>query len=45
VRTGRLLQFNGRRHADLLLAIARAMGSDLTKFGDASQGPLPGLLA
>ena len=44
VRTGRLLSFGYRRHADLLLAIARAMGDDLGSFGDASSGPLPGLL-
>ncbi len=45
VRTGRLLQFGYRRHADLLLAIAHAMGDRLGGFGDASSGPLPGLLA
>ncbi len=44
IRTGRLLRFDYRRHADLLLAIARAMGDDLASFGDASSGPLPGLL-
>lgn len=45
VRTGRLLQFDYRRHADLLLGIAHAMGDRLGSFGEASSGPLPGLLA
>jgi len=45
VRTGRLLQPGYRRHADLLLAIAHAMGDPVGSFGDASSGPLPGLLA
>ncbi len=43
--TGRLLNYSGRRHADLLISLAQAMGQDLTRFGDASSGPLPGLLA
>ena len=45
IRTGRLLNVGYRRHADLLLAIARALGDDLTSFGEGSNGPLPGLLA
>ncbi len=45
IRPGRLLSFSYRRHADLLLAIAHAMGDPLGSFGDASGGPLPGLLA
>jgi hypothetical protein len=45
IRTGRLLDTGYRRHADLLLAIAHAMGNPLGSFGDASSGPLPGLLA
>ena len=45
VRTGHLLSFDYRRHADLLLGIAHAMGDPLDRFGDASSGPLPGLLA
>jgi hypothetical protein len=45
IRTGRLLSFGYRRHADLLVAIAQAMGDPLTGFGDASAGALPGLLA
>src|SRR5262249_27008184 len=45
VRTGRLLDDGHRRHADLLLAIAHAMGDPLDSFGDSSSGPLPGLLA
>lgn len=45
IRTGQVLQTGYRRHADLLVAIANAMGDGLTSFGDASSGPLPGLLA
>jgi hypothetical protein len=45
IRTGRLLSSGYRRHADLLIAIAQAMGDPLTAFGDASAGALPGLLA
>jgi hypothetical protein len=45
VKTGQLLSFDYRRHADLLLALGNAMGDPMTYFGDASSGPLPGLLA
>jgi len=45
IRTGRFMDVGYRRHGDLLVAIANAMGDDLTYFGDASSGPLPGLLA
>jgi hypothetical protein len=45
IRPGRLLDVGYRRHADLLLAIAHAMGDPMAGFGDASNGPLPGLLA
>jgi uncharacterized protein DUF1552 len=45
IRTGRVLQLGYRRHADLYVAIANAMGDNLTSFGDASNGALPGLLA
>jgi len=45
VRTGRLLDVGYRRHGDLFVTIARAMGDPLDRFGDASAGPLPGLLA
>jgi hypothetical protein len=40
-----LLNTGGRRHADLFIATAQAMGLDLQSFGDASGGALPGLLA
>jgi hypothetical protein len=43
--TGRLMDFGYRRHSDLLVSIARAMGSDLWNFGQASDGGLPGLLS
>jgi len=45
IRSGRVLQTGYRRHADLLVAIANAMGDSLGSFGDASGGALPGLLA
>jgi hypothetical protein len=45
IRTGRLLDSGYRRHADLLVAIARAMGESIPTFGEACAGPLPGLLA
>lgn len=45
ISTGRLLDYGGRRHADLLLSIAHAMGQEISSFGQASSGPLPGLLS
>jgi hypothetical protein len=44
LRTGRLHDFAGRRHSDLLLSIARMMGDSTQSFGQANQGVLPGLL-
>jgi hypothetical protein len=44
IRTGRFMDVGYRRHGDLYVAIARALGDSLTSFGDASSGPLPGLL-
>ena len=45
VGPGRLLQYGGARHADLLIAIAHAMGENLGGFGDNSSGPLSGVLS
>lgn len=45
IRTGRTLDVGYRRHGDLYVAIANAMGDAITHFGDASSGPLPDLLA
>jgi hypothetical protein len=45
IRTGRLFDYGYRRHADLLLSIAHAMGDTIGGFGDSSSGVLPGLLA
>ena len=42
---GRVYDWGYRRHADLHLSIARAMGDSIGSFGDASSGVLPGLLA
>ncbi len=44
IRTGRVHDFGYRRHADLLLTIARAMGDGTNAFGDSSSGVLPGVL-
>ena len=44
LRTGRLHWTHGARHGDLWVALARAMGADLERFGDASTGPLSGVL-
>lgn len=43
--TGRLLNYEGRRHADLLLSLAQAMGQGISGFGQGSSGGLPGLLS
>jgi hypothetical protein len=45
IRSGRFVDVGYRRHGDLLVSIARAMGDAIDYFGDASSGPLPGLLA
>lgn len=44
VSTGRAMSFEGRRHGDLLAAIARAMGADVDTWGDSGSGALPGLM-
>lgn len=44
ISTGRLLQFGYERHSNLLVSIARAMGQDISSWGQASSGPLRGLL-
>ncbi len=38
--TGRLIDTGGRRHADLWISVAHAMGEMIPGFGDASSGPL-----
>ncbi|MBL9017459.1 MAG: DUF1552 domain-containing protein [Myxococcales bacterium] len=45
IRTGRLLNLGYRRHADLLVSIANAMGDSIGSFGEASSGGIPGLLS
>lgn len=46
LRTGRLFDFGGRRHSDLLGTIAHAMGDpNVTTFGQGGQGLLMPLLA
>lgn len=44
ITPNRILERRNARHGDLLAAIARAMGSDVTRWGDESGGPLAGLL-
>lgn len=43
VSTGRVFDAGYRRHGELLVSIARAMGDPLDSFGDSGAGPLPGL--
>jgi len=45
IRSGRFVDVGYRRHGDLFVSIAQAMGDNLSAFGDASSGPIPGLLA
>lgn len=45
IKPGRLLQYDNQPHANLLLALAHAMGQPLGGFGENSSGPLPGLLS
>lgn len=45
IATGRLLDVGYRRHGDLWIAVAEAMGQPTSWFGDASSGALPGLLS
>lgn len=45
IKPGRLLQLDNQPHANLLLALAHAMGQPVGSFGESSSGPLPGLLA
>ncbi len=44
VRTGRLAEHWGRRNGDLFASLAQAMGHRIDRFGQDSQGPLPGLV-
>jgi hypothetical protein len=44
IRPGRLLNTGYARHGDLWVALAQAMGVDCWRFGDASSGPLSGVL-
>jgi hypothetical protein len=45
VSPGRLLSYGYQRHANLLVSIAHAMGQNIAGFGDASSGPLDGVLS
>ncbi|MBV8760065.1 MAG: DUF1552 domain-containing protein [Deltaproteobacteria bacterium] len=40
IHTGRTMDVGYRRHGDLFVAIANALGDGMTSFGDASSGPL-----
>jgi hypothetical protein len=41
---GRVMELGGRRHGDLLVSICQALGHSIDRFGDASSGPIPGLV-
>ena len=43
VRTGRFMDVGYRRHGELFVSIANAMGDGITGYGDAAFGPLPNL--
>ena len=45
IRTGRFMDVGYRRHGELFVSIANAMGDGIGSFGDASFGPLPNLAA
>ena len=45
VTTDRVLSHSGRRHGELYVSLARAMGEPISAFGDAAWEPLPGLLS
>jgi len=45
INTGRLLDVGYRRHGDLWVSVANAMGDGTSWFGDSSAGPVPGLVA
>ncbi|MEQ1568869.1 MAG: DUF1552 domain-containing protein [Myxococcota bacterium] len=45
ISTGRRLDVGYRRHGDLWISVAEAMGQPTSWFGDASSGPIPGLLS
>lgn len=45
ISTGRLLQWDSMRHANLWLSVAKAMGESFSWFGQESSGPLPGLVS
>jgi hypothetical protein len=45
IGTGRVLDYRGRRHGDLLSSIAHAMGQPVMGYGTGSHEPLPGLLS
>lgn len=44
LRGGRVLDFGGRRHGDLLATLAAAMGQTVHGYGTDSSGTLPGVL-
>lgn len=45
VTTDRVLSHGGRRHGELYVSVARAMGEPMSAFGDSASEPLPGLLS
>ena len=45
LRQNKLLSYDGAAHADLWIALAHAMGEELSQFGDNGTAPLEGVLA
>ena len=45
IRSGRLLEYNKKPHADLWITLARAMGEDISQFGEDGSGLLDGILS
>jgi len=45
IATGRVLDYWGRRHGDLLASVAHAMGQPVMGYGTDSGEPLPGLMS
>jgi hypothetical protein len=43
IRTGRFMDVGYRRHGELFVSVANAMGDPISGFGDSAFGPLPNL--
>ena len=45
LRSGKLLEYNKKPHADLWITLAAAMGENLSQFGEDGTGILEGILS